>query len=71
MTSGWDLSGWIIGFALTAAGILVPIVLAILLAVWLINKKRRDDLMIERLVQIKQTLEEVRDRLGRSTDKSQ
>jgi len=58
------LSEWIVGFALMAAGILVPIILCVLLAIWLINKKRRDEMVIERLVEIKQTLEEMRDHLG-------
>lgn len=56
-------------FVVVAAGIVMPIILVILLTVWLINKKRRDNLMIERLVQIKQTLDEIRERMNRDSER--
>jgi hypothetical protein len=47
---------------------LVPIVLLVLLLVWLSNKRRRDELMIARLVEIKQAIEDVRDKLKREAE---
>ena len=57
---------WIFRFGLMVIGVLLPVVLMILLAVWLINKQRRDDLIIQRLVQIHRTLEDLRERVGQT-----
>jgi hypothetical protein len=66
MSSPWRyFPEWIVVLGISAASVLVPIVLAVLLTIWLINKKRRDDLMIQRLIEIKQTLEGVREALER------
>ncbi|KPL10502.1 hypothetical protein AMJ85_05640 [candidate division BRC1 bacterium SM23_51] len=66
--SPFGISEIVIVFALWAAGLLVPIVLVVLLAVWLINKKRRDNMVIERLIEIRQVLEDIRGRPERAPD---
>jgi hypothetical protein len=43
--------------------ILIPLVLAILLIVWLTNKKRRDETMLESVAAMHQQLGSIRDRL--------
>jgi len=62
---------WIFGFGLMVIGVLLPVVLMILLAVWLINKQRRDDVIIQRLVQIHRTLEDLRERVGQAFGRRQ
>lgn len=68
MGFGPDIWELMIAFLLLGGGILLPIILIVLLAIWLVNKKRRDQMMIERLISIKQTLDEIREQLARNSD---
>ena len=64
MPGGSEMAMMLVVLAITLLSIVIPLVLVILLIVWLVNKKKRDEIVLEHLVQIKEHLDSVRDRLA-------
>jgi len=56
----------LIFMGISTLGFIIPLVGVILLAIWLINKRRRDELVITLLSEIRQRLDEIRDHLEKS-----
>jgi len=56
---------WLI---LVGVQLLIPLALLILLIVWLTNKRRRDEEMIARIVELRQTLDRIREQLVHDSD---
>ena len=65
MGFGPDIFEFMVIVLIAGIGVLVPLVLVTLLFLWLVRKKRRDEMLIEQLIAIKQTLDEIREKLSR------